>query len=115
MLVAHLVGMFACALLSSYLAERMRAQGREIAELRPRFRRLMRLGDEALFEEKHQRKAAELLRELLSDLRDEIRAGKRERASVARAVKPTALAAATAASPIRARSSGSLRITKRQC
>ena len=31
-LVAHLVGMFACALLSSYLAERMQAQGREIAE-----------------------------------------------------------------------------------
>ncbi len=36
-------------------------EGREIAELRPRFRRLMRLGDEALFEEKNQRKAAELL------------------------------------------------------
>jgi two-component system sensor histidine kinase PilS (NtrC family) len=31
-LVAHLVGMFACALLSSYLAERMQAQGRELAE-----------------------------------------------------------------------------------
>ena len=31
-LVAHLVGMFACALLSAYLAERMQAQGREIAE-----------------------------------------------------------------------------------
>jgi hypothetical protein len=36
-------------------------EGREIAELRPRFRRLMRLGDEALFQEKNQRKAAQLL------------------------------------------------------
>jgi len=44
-LVAHLVGMFACALLSSYLAERMRAQGRELDERRGTVARLKALNE----------------------------------------------------------------------
>jgi two-component system sensor histidine kinase PilS (NtrC family) len=45
MLLAHAVGMFACAVLSSYLAERMRAQGRELAERRGAVARLRALNE----------------------------------------------------------------------
>ena len=44
-LVAHLVGMLACALLSSYLAERMRAQGHELVERRGALARLKALNE----------------------------------------------------------------------
>ncbi|HXV76861.1 MAG TPA: ATP-binding protein, partial [Candidatus Polarisedimenticolaceae bacterium] len=44
-LVAHLVGMLACAVLSSHLAERMRAQGRELAERRGAVARLKALNE----------------------------------------------------------------------